>query len=288
VGARAHVIRTAATGGDHLRARAYAAHSHMPAIPRDSSTVILVKSDNKGARVLLIRRHTDLAFAGGTWVFPGGKLEVSDTSARAHRQLGLGDAAEIAGQIVCACRETFEETGIVLAQRPNGASCDSTLADSLQPFRAGVSRDPGSFASLLTDHDLHFCVAEMPTGQTVRCDSAEATEFLWLDLPRDGGLLDESLIQAPPTRFSVGDLAFCLRAHGSLDRLMQRERTRVISPIMPKILRTGTAAWALLPWDPDYTSTPGEGTPSMHIPTQYLNFPSRIEPPTLLKERPAG
>jgi 8-oxo-dGTP pyrophosphatase MutT (NUDIX family) len=285
----------------------------MPAIPRDSSTVILVKSDNKGARVLLIRRHTDLAFAGGTWVFPGGKLEVSDTSARAHRQLGLGDAAEIAGQIVCACRETFEETGIVLAQRPNGASCDSTLADSLQPFRAGVSRDPGSFASLLTDHDLkidatrllfwsrwitpslmpkrfdtRFFVAEMPTGQTVRCDSAEATEFLWLDLPRDGGLLDESLIQAPPTRFSVGDLAFCLRAHGSLDRLMQRERTRVISPIMPKILRTGTAAWALLPWDPDYTSTPGEGTPSMHIPTQYLNFPSRIEPPTLLKERPAG
>jgi 8-oxo-dGTP pyrophosphatase MutT (NUDIX family) len=285
----------------------------MAAIPRDSSSVILVKSDNEGARVLLVRRHADLAFAGGTWVFPGGKLEASDMSAQGLRQLGLAHApAEIAGLIVCACRETFEETGIVLALRPNGAFCDSSLADSLQPFRAGVSRDPGSFASLLTDHDLkidatrllfwsrwitpsvmpkrfdtRFFVAEMPPGQTVRCDSAEATELLWLDLPKDGGLLDESLIQAPPTRFSVRDLAFCLRKHGSLDELMQRERTRVISPIMPKILRTGTEAWALLPWDPDYTSIPGEGTPSTHIPAQYLDFPSRIEPPTFLKEKPA-
>jgi len=261
--------------------------------------------------VLLVRRHVDLAFAGGAWVFPGGKLEASDTSAQALRQLGLGDApAETAGQIVCACRETFEETSIVLAQRPNGAFCDASLADSLQQFRAGVSRDPGSFAALLTDHDLkidarrflfwsrwitpslmpkrfdtRFFVAEMPPGQTVRCDSDEVTELLWLALPSDGGLLDESLIQAPPTRFSVGDLAFCLRKHGSVDQLMQRERTRVISPIMPKILRTGTQAWALLPWDPEYTSTSGEGTPNAHIPAQYLDFPSRVEPPTFLKER---
>jgi len=287
----------------------------MTAIPRDSSSVILVKRDAEAARVLLIRRHVDLAFAGGAWVFPGGKLEVSDTSPAALRQLGLGATpAEIAGPIMCVCRETFEETGIVLAQRPNGAYCDASLADSLQPFRAGVSEDPGSFASLLADHDLkidatrllfwsrwitpslmpkrydtRFFVAEMPLGQTVHCDSAEATELLWLDLPKDGGLIDDSLIQAPPTRFSVGDLAFCLHKHGSLDRLMQREKTRVISPIMPKILGTGKEAWAaLLPWDPGYASTPGEGTPSTHISAQYLDFPSRIEAPTFLKARPAG
>ena len=285
----------------------------MAAIPRDSSSVILVKSDHEGERVLLIRRHADLAFAGGAWVFPGGKLEAPDASADAARRLGLAGApAELAALIVCACRETFEETGIVLARRPDGAFCDARLADSLQPSRAAVLRDPGSFASLLVDHDLtidaarllfwsrwitpssapkrfdtRFFVGEMPPDQTVRCDSAEATELLWLDLPRDGGLPDESIIQAPPTRFSVGDLAFCLRKHGSLARLMQCEARREIVPIMPKVLRSGDEPMVLLPWDPDYAAAPGEGAPSTHILAQYFDFPSRVEPPKFLGAVPA-
>jgi 8-oxo-dGTP pyrophosphatase MutT (NUDIX family) len=285
----------------------------MAAIPRDSSSVILVKSDREGERVLLIRRHADLAFAGGAWVFPGGKLEVPDASADAVRRLGLAGApSEFAALIVCACRETFEETGIVLARRPNGAFCDPSLADSLQPFRGVVSRDPGSFASLLVENDLtidaarllfwsrwitpssapkrfdtRFFVGEMPPDQTVRCDSAEATELLWLDLPTDGGLPDESIIQAPPTRFSVGDLAFCLRKHGSLARLMQCEARREIVPIMPKLLRSGEEPMVLLPWDPDYAAAPGEGTPSTHILAQYFDFPSRVEPPKFLGAVPA-
>jgi 8-oxo-dGTP pyrophosphatase MutT (NUDIX family) len=285
----------------------------MAAIPRDSSSVILVKSNREGERVLLIRRHADLAFAGGAWVFPGGKLEVADASADALRRLGLAGApAEFAALIVCACRETFEETGIVLARRPNGAFCDPSLADSLQSSRAAVSRDPGSFASLLVDHDLtidaarlvfwsrwitpssapkrfdtRFFVAEMPPGQTVRCDSAEATELLWLDLPRDGGLADDSIIPAPPTRFSVDDLAFCLRKHGSLARLMRCEAGREVVPIMPKVLRTGKEPIVLLPWDPDYAAAPGEGTPSTHILAQYCDFPSRVKPPIFLGGTPA-
>ena len=286
----------------------------MPAIPRDSSSMILVESDHEGERVLLIRRHADLAFAGGAWVFPGGKLEVSDASPDAVRRSGLaGVPIELATLIVCACRETFEETGIVLARRPNGAFCDPSLADSLQPSRAAVSRDPGSFAPLLVEHDLtidaahllswsrwitpssapkrfdtRFFVAEMPPGQTVRCDSAEATELSWLDLPKDGGLPDDSIIQAPPTRFSVGDLAFCLRKHGSLARLMRCEARREAVPIMPKILRTGKEPMVLLPWDPDYQAAPGEGTPRTHILAQYFDFPSRLRPPTFLAGTPAG
>ena len=123
----------------------------------------------------------------------------------------------------------------------------------------------------------------MPPGQTVRCDSAEATELLWLELPRDGGLADESIIQAPPTRFSLGDLAFCLRKHGSLARLMRCEARREVVPIMPKVLRTGEEPMVLLPWDPDYAAAPGEGTPSTHILAQYCAFPSRVKPPKFLR-----
>jgi 8-oxo-dGTP pyrophosphatase MutT (NUDIX family) len=285
----------------------------MAAIPRDSSSVILV-DDREGERVLLIRRHADLAFAGGAWVFPGGKLEVADASEDTARRLRLAGApAELAALIVCACRETFEETGIVLARRSNGAFCDPRLAESLQPFRAAVAREPGSFASLLADHDLtidaahllfwsrwitpssapkrfdtRFFLGEMPPGQTVRCDSAEATELLWLDVPSDGGLPDESIIQAPPTRFSVGDLAFCLRKHGSLARLMRCEARREVVPIMPKLLRTGKEPMVLLPWDPDYAAAPGEGTLNAQALGQYRDFPSRLKPPKFLGARPAG
>ena len=244
-------------------------------------------------------------------MFPGGKLEVSDTSAEAVRRLGLAGApAGFAGLMLCACRETFEETGIVLARRSNGAFCDPSLADSLQSSRDSVSRDPGSFTSLLIDHDLtidaahllfwsrwitpsalakrfdtRFFVAEMPPGQTVRCDSAEATELLWLELPGDGGLPDDSIIQAPPTRFSAGDLAFCLRRHGSLARLMRCEARREVVPIMPKVLSTGKETMVLLPWDPDYPAAPGEGSPSFLA--QYCGFPSRVEPPKFLRRTPA-
>jgi 8-oxo-dGTP pyrophosphatase MutT (NUDIX family) len=285
----------------------------MAAIPRDSSSAILVKSDREGERVLLIRRHTDLAFAGGAWVFPGGKLEVADAAADVAQRLGLAGAPpELAALIVCACRETFEETGIVLARHPNGAFCDPSLADSLQPSRAAVSREPASFASLLVDHgltidaarlpfwsrwitpssapkrfDTRFFLGEMPPGQTVRCDSAEATELLWLEVPSDGDLPDDSIIQAPPTRFSVGDLAFCLHKHRSLARLMQCEARREVVPIMPKVLRTGQdPPMVLLPWDPDYAAAPGEGTPSTHILAQYWAFPSRVKPPEFLRGTP--
>jgi 8-oxo-dGTP pyrophosphatase MutT (NUDIX family) len=285
----------------------------MAAIPRDSSSVILVKAEHERERVLLIRRHEDLAFAGGAWVFPGGKLEASDTAADTVRRLGLADApAELAGLIVCACRETFEETGIVLARRPDGAFCDSTLADSLQSARAIVSHDPGSFASLLLDHDLtvgtahllfwsrwvtpstapkrfdtRFFVTEMPPGQTVRCDSAEATELLWLDLPREAGLPDESIVQAPPTRFSLGDLAFYLREHGSIARLMRCEAHRPVIPIMPKVLQSDKGTMVLLPWDPEYAAAPGEGTPSDQILARYGSFPSRVKPPKYFSGSPA-
>jgi 8-oxo-dGTP pyrophosphatase MutT (NUDIX family) len=284
----------------------------MAVIPRDSSSVILI-DDREGERVLLIRRHVDLAFAGGAWVFPGGKLEVPDASAQTVRRLGLAALpAELAALIVCACRETFEETGIVLARHSNGAYCDPGLADSLQASRDAVSREPGSFASLLVDHaltidparllfwsrwitpssapkryDTRFFLGEMPPGQTVRCDSVEATELLWLDLPSDGGLPDDSIVQAPPTRFSLGDLAFCLRKYGSLARLMQCESHREMVPIMPKLLRSGEEPMILLPWDPDYTAAPGEGTPGTRLIAHYRDFPSRVKPPTFLGATPA-
>jgi 8-oxo-dGTP pyrophosphatase MutT (NUDIX family) len=297
----------------------------MSAIPRDAASVILVRRSGESEQALLIRRHASLGFAGGTWVFPGGKFEPSDASAETLRKLGLSNVAahgagepaahaKSLGLIVSACRETFEETGIVLARRPNGEFCDAKLADALQPFRADISRDPALFASLLMDNglkldparlirwshwitpsivpkrfDTRFFVALMPPGQIVRCDTAEATELLWFDLCVSDGQPQEALIPAPPTRFSLTDLALNLRKYGTADRLMHSEADRPVVPMMPKMLRFDGQMTALMPWDPEYQTSPGEGVPpNTQMPAQYLKFPSRVVPSAQLRGMPTG
>jgi len=288
----------------------------MSAIPRDAASVILVRHGADGEQALLIRRDASFAFAGATWVFPGGKLERSDGAPETLAKIGLEDDARgvtgaptsIAtdlGLIVAACRETFEETGIVLATRANGRLCDAKLADALQPHRAEILRDPAVFPAMLADNglmieparlirwshwitpslstkrfDTRFFVAMMPPDQTARCDSAEASELLWLDLRKADALPDPALIPAPPTRFSLGDLALSLREHGCIERLMESEAARHVVTIVPKMLRLNDQLTVLMPWDPGYPSAPGEGIqPGTRIPPHYLNFPSRVIPP---------
>ena len=260
----------------------------MSVVPTDAASVILLRSGIAGDQALLIRRHTSLALFGGALVFPGGKLEPSD-----------------AGLIAAACRETFEETGIVLARQADGAPCAAPLAETLQPLRAEISRNARLFAPLLAKNglvidprgfimwshwitpsqvsrrfDTRFFVARMPPGQIVRCDSAEATECLWLDLDTRDGLADESLALAPPTRFSLGDLTLSLRKHGNADRLMQMETNRPVARVMPKMVRIDGHMMALMPWDPDYQAASGENTAEdVQFSAHYLGFPSRVPAP---------
>jgi 8-oxo-dGTP pyrophosphatase MutT (NUDIX family) len=296
----------------------------MSTIPRDAASVILIRHSSSGEQALLIRRDAGLEFAGGSWVFPGGKLEPSDSAVESLLKLGLayeaargaGDPAmnaQTLGLAVAACRETFEETGIVLAHRANGTPCGAKLADSLQSFRPDVSRDSRLFPKLLADNgllidrsrlimwshwitpsiapkrfDTRFFVAAMPPGQCAQCESAEATELLWLDLRTGNDLPEVSLIPAPPTRFSLGDLALSLRRHGNVDRLMQLEAARHVVPMMAKILRVNGQLTALMPWDPEYHSSPGEGIPpDTQIPVHYLKFPSRVSASAPMSRMPA-
>ena len=47
-----------------------------PAIP--AATVVLLRDDPAGLETLMLRRNTNLAFAGGAWVFPGGRIDPDD------------------------------------------------------------------------------------------------------------------------------------------------------------------------------------------------------------------
>ncbi len=83
------------------------------AIP--AATVVVVRDGRPSAdstdtlEVLVLRRDRDLSFAGGTWVFPGGRIDPTDHPTG-------GDDLEHAAR-AAAVREANEEAGLVLDPR---------------------------------------------------------------------------------------------------------------------------------------------------------------------------
>src|ERR1700744_3994469 len=106
-----------------------------PAVPRVAATVILVREDASGIEAFLLRRTAELEFAPGAYVFPGGSVDARDADPGVGGAgPGPGDFAALldvppdrARALVCAAvRETFEESGVLLA----GAARGDLIRDS--------------------------------------------------------------------------------------------------------------------------------------------------------------
>ena len=96
----------------------------MPVRPRDASTLIVVRPGNRDPLCLMGRRHANSEFLPGYFVFPGGAVEEADRTVKAASPLDLthlgsmgvgGSAATAAALGVAAVRETYEETGVMIA-----------------------------------------------------------------------------------------------------------------------------------------------------------------------------
>src|SRR4029077_17762611 len=48
------------------------------AVAAPAATVVLIRDGDRGLEVLLTRRSSKLAFHGGAWVFPGGRIDPDD------------------------------------------------------------------------------------------------------------------------------------------------------------------------------------------------------------------
>jgi 8-oxo-dGTP pyrophosphatase MutT (NUDIX family) len=218
-------------------ARAFATGGAEPVEAKHASTVVLLRQGDGepgGLEVYLLRRHVDMAFAAGMCVFPGGGVDKRDfdadigwvgpSAAEWARLLGVDEA--FARALVCAaCRETFEESGVLLA----GATEDSVVADTTgedwEADRRALEAREVSFTSFLERRGLklrtdllrlwgawvtpvfeprrfnaRFFVAELPAGQVTRDVSTESDQVLWLSV-RDAirAVDDEQMLMLPPT-----------------------------------------------------------------------------------------
>ncbi|HWW53956.1 MAG TPA: NUDIX hydrolase [Acidimicrobiales bacterium] len=133
----------------------WAANPGPPQQAVPAATVILVRDrPGAGLEVLMVRRNASLAFAGGMWVFPGGRVDPDDRDpANPDDELAAGRRA--------GAREVAEEAGLVVE------------ASSLVTF-SHWTPPPGPSRRFST----WFFVAPAPTG-AVTIDGGEIHAHRW-------------------------------------------------------------------------------------------------------------
>ena len=107
-----------------------------------AATVILVRDGAGGLETLMLRRNSTLDFAGGMWVFPGGRVDDADRD---------GAADDLHAARRAAVREAEEEAGLVVDEAR--ARVDRALAAADR--RAPPVRDlvlPGAGAGRRGEH----------------------------------------------------------------------------------------------------------------------------------------
>src|SRR3954463_16697306 len=130
---------------------------------RPASTVLLLRDGTAGEIevFMMVRRH-QIEFNSGALVFPGGSVDPGDHDIAGSRQRYDGgetlDAQALAFRIA-AIRETFEESGILLARpRQSGDMVSAASAAEMgAAFRDGSGKE-GIFLGLLTDRGVRLAL----------------------------------------------------------------------------------------------------------------------------------
>jgi 8-oxo-dGTP pyrophosphatase MutT (NUDIX family) len=190
--------------------------------PRDAATLIIVRRDAAKPRLLMGRRHGGHDFMPDKWVFPGGRIDRSDfrapyasdvrpeVLARLEKTAPQARARALA---LTAVRETFEETGLLLARpappRPaagpwreflaQGAAADLAALD----FIARAITPP--YRPKRFDARFFMAPAEALISLERLPDCGELDEIAWVDLDEA-----EALDLPNITRFVIQELALRL------------------------------------------------------------------------------
>jgi 8-oxo-dGTP pyrophosphatase MutT (NUDIX family) len=148
-----------------------------PVEPRHAASVLLLREQQGAVEVLLTRRHENMSFMGGMWVFPGGTLCPADQSTqslalipeparlRCQRLLDLDGNAlpdtTCLALAIAAIRETFEECGVLLATTADGQHCGKEQLARLLQRRHAIVSQPPLFATSLQEEHLQVDVSRL-------------------------------------------------------------------------------------------------------------------------------
>jgi 8-oxo-dGTP pyrophosphatase MutT (NUDIX family) len=254
-----------------------------------------VPDDSGGTRleVLMVRRNLRSDFVGGAYVFPGGAVDPLDGGAEAETLCAGRSDAEASALLgflsgglaywVAVVRETFEEAGLLLAQRPGGPGLlagDSEEEARFAAERNAVNEGERRFLDLCRDeqlllsvgdihyfahwitprgaprrYDTRFFVAAAPPGQIAAHDAGETIAEVWIT-PQDAlarHRAGEIEIIFPTIRNlqAIGRFA---TSTALLDAAA--EASSSVPAIEPRVVPDGNGMRIVLPGDPAYERAP--------------------------------
>ena len=249
--------------------------------PRPASTILLLR-DNAQAReieVFMMVRHHQIEFQSGALVFPGGSVDSNDREIIARSELYSGgeglDAAAL-GFRIAAIRETFEESGILLA-RPKGAKAliDAKRAGEIaSAHRAALNDRKTTFLDVLTASslclaldllmpyahwitpegvpkrfDTWFFLAAAPPDQLGAHDGRESTDSIWVS-PREaveGGESGRFKLPFPTTRNLIR-----LGKQPNVAAALEDSKGKTVVTVMPVMTRLNGGRQLRIPKEAGY------------------------------------
>jgi 8-oxo-dGTP pyrophosphatase MutT (NUDIX family) len=189
--------------------------SEVPALP--AATVVLLREGRDAPEVLLLRRSSKLAFHGGAWVFPGGRVDLES-----------GESDDDAGARRAAAREAREEAGLEL---------DPASLVQISHWTTPEGQ-PRRFATW-------FYVAEIGRAE-VRVDGGEIHEHRWFRAADALAAQRAGQIELPPPTFvTLSALALHRTPRAALDAVAAA-RPLVY---LPRIVKAAASVASLYPGD---------------------------------------
>ena len=255
--------------------------------PRQASTVLLLR-DSKARvdgnsrneiEVFMMVRHHQIEFNSGALVFPGGSVDKNDREIAATPALysgGEGLDADALGFRIAAIRETFEESGILLA-RPKGSQAliDAKRASEIaNAHRAELNEGKVTFLKVLTDNglvlalealmpyahwitpegmpkrfDTWFFLAAAPPDQLGAHDGKESTDSIWVSTREalEGGENGRFKLPFPTTRNLIR-----LGKQASVADALEDSKGRAIVTVMPVMTRLNGGRQLRIPKEAGY------------------------------------
>ena len=248
--------------------------------PRPASTVLLLRdSAAKDIEVFMMVRHYQIDFNSGALVFPGGSVDKGDREIIATGDLLTGaeglDADALSFRIA-AIRETFEESGILLARhKGSGALIDAQRAGAIEAaHRKDLCDGNVSFLKVLSDNELvlaldelipyahwitpegmpkrfdtWFFLAAAPPEQLGTHDGRESTDSIWVS-PREaleGGESGRFKLPFPTTRNLIK-----LGRQGNVGAALDDARGKPVVAVMPVMTQLNGGRQLRIPREAGY------------------------------------
>ena len=217
----------------------------------DASTVMVGRDRSEGLQVFMVRRNAGAVFLPDRFVFPGGRVDEADRDAAARRLHGSAGDVDPA-YAMTAARETFEEVGLLFADRIVHVgelvalrhamhAGEITFGEVLERLDASIdaslmryfSRWITPKAEIATRRfDTRFFVARAPQNQVAEADATEVLDGRWMT-PREALAANErgEIALIFPTIKHLERIA----PYETVDELMAFARDKAIVTVSPDV-----------------------------------------------------